>query len=51
MMCDQCQCRPAEPGSVFCRKCGRWEVWADLTGVAALVLGTVALLLLAEVLR
>lgn len=51
MMCETCKVRPAEPGSVFCRQCGRWEVWADMAGVAALVLGTVALLLLAEVLR
>ena len=51
MMCETCKCRPAERGSVFCHRCGRWEAAGDLVGVAALFLGLGALLLLCEVLR
>lgn len=51
MMCDQCKVRKAERGSVFCHRCGRWEAVGDLVGVAGLLLGIGALLLLADLLR
>ena len=51
MMCDTCKCRPVARGSAFCEKCGRWEAVSDVVGVAAMLLGIGALILLCEVLK
>ena len=51
MMCDICKVRPATRGSAFCESCYRWEVVSDCVGVAAMLLGIGALILLCEVLK